>query len=215
MIYFLILTCAAYKQHYEKKMAIMNELLTNNQNFDYIFICGSSLQTEEFVYDSTNKIVYAKCGDYYENLPTKVYMGIKFILSNFTNVEGIFKTDDNANILQPMLLLDIINNNKSVDYFGLFSESKKRPQMFYTLRKHRLKKFHNPNNYVGQKYFSSFCCYGFGYYISIKSSNIILNNYDIVKHEVLEDSCMGLILNRNNIFPVKIENFNETVIWDV
>jgi hypothetical protein len=192
----------------------MNELLKTKQNFDFVFICGST-QTEEFVYDSVGKIIYAKCGDHYEDLPLKVYMGIKFILSKFTNVDGIFKTDDNANILNPAILLDTIENNKCIDYFGLFNESKKRPQMFYTLKRSRLKKFHNPDNYIGKKYTFSLCCYGFGYYISIKSCNIILDNYDIVKNEVLEDSCIGLILNKNNIYPVKIKHFDETVIWDV
>lgn len=210
----MILTCKHYRHHYETKFKIMTTLLQNNDDFDFVFVCGNNNQHDEFVYNETEKMVYAKCGDYYEDLQIKVFMGIKYILKTFNDVNGIFKTDDNAAVKDGQRLLELLLHNKSIDYFGFFNDNKKRIPVQYTLKNYRLKQFHNPEPYRNKKFLSSQCCYGFGYYISLKSCDIVLDNYDIVKNEVLEDMCIGIILNKNNIYPQHIEGFDDTVLWD-
>ena len=203
----MIMTCTLenYINHYKEKYELFNNIL-NKSDYNFIFISANPEQKEEFIYDNLKKIVYVKCYDNYDYLPTKVFLGIKYIINNFINLHGIFKLDDSS-IISQLNFLDIIYLNKHIDYFGSIIQDNRNTTQ-YILRKERLKKFQFPEKYRGIKYPNSYFCYGCGYYISIKSCNIILSNFKIIQNNVLEDTTIGYILNLNNIFPVKINNFD-------
>ena len=208
MIIFMILTCASekYQKYYQEKYEIFNNI-KNKLEYDFIFVSANLEQNEEFIYNNLKKIVYVKCHDNYDCLPTKVYLGIKYIVNNFIDLHGILKLDDTSIMSKLHNILNILTNNKHIDYFGSLIQDN-RKICNYTLKEDRLKKFQFPEKYVGKKYPNSHFCHGCGYYISLKSCNIILANFEIIQNNVLEDTTIGHILNLNNIFPTRINNFD-------
>jgi len=201
----MILTCEKNKSSYEEKYNLFNK-----HNCDFIFISGNPDQEYEYIYDESKKILFIKCSDNYDNLPLKVFMGIKYIVQ-LGKYDGIFKLDDTSIVRRFAQLIDTVNKNLDKDYFGTIDQDNRNIPI-YTLSKHRLGRFEFKDKYDGKKFNNSFFCHGCGYYISLKSCNIILNNFNIIKENVLEDTCIGLILNTNNIFPIRIDGFNYKLI---
>lgn len=215
MIYFMILSCSnmRYQFNYKNKYDFFKKVYSKDlfsNNYNYIFVCGNKEQNEEFIYNPDLNIVYVKCDDNYDSLPMKVYMGIKYILKN-ENIEGIFKLDDTSIINDFNVILDSLKNNSKIDYFGAIKEDNRKTK-YYKLRHSRLKRFQYPEKYKNVVFPNSYFCHGCGYYLSLQSCRIILDNLKIIENNVLEDTCIGYILNCNNVFPVKIDNLDSTII---
>ena len=132
----------------------------------------------------------------------KTYLSIEYVIENhISSIEGIFKTDDDIDIN-----LNLLYNNlcklSDLDYFG------------------------NPIN-VPDPYMSSWhfgkCedpiigttkylvqigeyCSGGGYYVNKRNLKFIQKNKRIFEEGMFEDSCTGLALNSEGIYPDKSIN---------
>lgn len=216
MIIIMILTCKKNITYYQEKYELFRTTLNDQDNikFKWLFVTGSEEYNLIDVYDLKTKIITVPCDDNYESLPYKVYLGLKHIIMNYSTeipINGIFKIDDTSIINNLSYVLQVLNTNQSLNYFGTIAQDN-RKSYYYTLRKQRLKKFQFPRKYIGKKFLNSYFCHGCGYYLSLHSCKIVLQNLDIIKSNVLEDTCIGYILNQNGILPEIIPEFNSSLI---
>lgn len=158
----------------------------DNFNYDYYILVGNN--NENII---RNKYLMVNVEDIYENLPKKVYEGIKYIYYN-TNYTHIYKVDDdffkyniNKNIN------DICQNN----YYGNYIVTK-------PTNNYHFGKCHNPELNIKQytgTFYHKYAAGGYGYVISRHSMFYIVNNKNYIYNEIYEDKAIGDVLYNNNI----------------
>jgi hypothetical protein len=134
--------------------------------------------------------------DTYEALPLKIHAAFKWIHKNYPNTVGVFKTDDDIFFEDKNELINKINENILIPYWGLVvslcTSKPIRKEAVAKFQNIELKLVHQTSNY----------CYGWGYWISNKTIPILVAAKNITYG--LEDVTVGSILNENGIFPIKI-----------
>lgn len=176
------------------------------KNIDNLIIfCGDPQLKSNYLYK--NKILYLKCDDTYDHLPTKIYMMIKAILD-------IFKIDDHDTKFQ-MNIIDKIKSviTKNMDYSGqrVFKQCKKK-NTFQGNNKYHYNKCPKSSIWYNMPYLGDYvpwCDGGCGYILSRKSMKLIkysLSNKEIYKNHIYEDLMIGIVLHQHNIDTIKINN---------
>ena len=102
----------------KKNEHLWSKIIEKNIN-NLIIFCGDNELKSNYLYK--NKILYLKCEDTYDHLPTKIYMMIEAILDidEFSSITHIFKLDDhdtNFDINTIDKIKNVITNN--MDYSG-------------------------------------------------------------------------------------------------
>jgi len=164
-------------------------------------------------YDEKNKIVFFDCNDKYDGIPEKVVLIIDFILKNpkFDKFTHIIKIDDHDNIFTDENIKNLHNLEElsQYDYIGqkvnINGENEFSDWHFNRFCK---------NDYWINKHADvsniTWCDGGCSYILSREAMRIInkvynSNNIDeLRKTEIYEDCMIGKILNKNNIYPYKI-----------
>lgn len=172
-----------------------------------IIFCGDpNLSTNYLLRD---RILYLKCEDTYDHLPTKVYMMISAILKieAFSTVTHIFKIDDHDTKFNKDLINKIKNiKSKSKNYCG------QKINMINGYRKWHYNKCPITSRWYNRQYLGEYhpwCDGGCGYLLSRHSMNLIcseLEKINIYKNHIYEDVMIANTLYKYNILPIKIDN---------
>jgi len=145
--------------------------------------------------------VYLECTDDYDSVPKKIYSSIEYINNNY-DYDYIFKCDDDTYINIENLLKFL--ENKSFDYCGreagIIKETSWVSGSPYS--------GNSPTNHTGLKNCNAiYAGGGAGYFLSKKSSKIILKNKEMFEIKGPEDVIVGYIMNENNINLVHSDLF--------
>ena len=102
----------------QKNEHLWSKIIKKNIN-NLIIFCGDPKLKSNYLYK--NKILYLKCEDTYDHLPTKIYMMIEAILDidEFSSITHIFKLDDHDTKFD-INIIDKIKSviTKNMDYSG-------------------------------------------------------------------------------------------------
>ena len=191
-----ILSCNQYKDR------------RNSQNlslcpFEYRYFIGNPELTEA-IENKEEHIVYLPCKDDYTSLPQKVHEMLKWIVSNYSQIDYVFKTDDDIrfNFLHLVENFQTISL-KNFEYSGLVVNCKEYYSDYLQKK--------DPSEPL-IKVPSTKYCPGGGYFISKKCINILIE--DLLKENtVFEDQSVGYCLNKHNIYPVNIKLQNYSCFW--
>lgn len=200
MIGIMVCCCYKYKNQFNKISNFWNNIEQENKIFKIFYLFGNP-KVDKNEYNNKTKELILKVDDTYESLPKKIYEAINFINLNYPEIGGIYKTDDDIEYDNINDLLEQLKKNqiKQIDYCGFVIDKVKSG----LIKEGRLKKFSN-RNVENAKYDMSNYCYGAGYYISKKSMNFISLNKKYIYGQFLEDVCIGHVLNKYKIFPIKL-----------
>lgn len=199
-----ILSCHKYL---DSRSAHQN---TDNLPFEcYYFVGNTQPPNKTNILNKT--IIDLDCNDHYEGLPDKVYKSIQW-LSCHTDFDYILKTDDDI-VFNKENIVSIYEKIYSlgIDYAGNFVKVNS-----YKSTWHHNKCENTDLNNVSITVPTTEYCSGGAYFLSKKSVNFILNNYDKYKPAdlIYEDVTIGYILSYcHDIKRAHIENLNLGFIW--
>lgn len=185
-------------------------ILEKNIN-NLIIFCGDPELKTNYLYK--NKIIYLKCEDTYDHLPTKMYMVIQAILDidEFSSITHIFKFDDHDTLFNSSLI-DKIKGvvAKNLDYGGQKVHHKnKKMNSFRGDNKWHYNKCPKSSIWYNKPYLGAYapwCDGGCGYILSRKSMNLIKNSLlksEIYINHIYEDLMIGIVLYDHNIHPIE------------
>ena len=171
------------KEKYADRYSDLYEKLQSFK-YDYIFlICKKGHSGLK------NTTLYIDIDDHYENLPRKMYEGIKYIYFN-TDYNYIYKVDDDFFDMTLNLTNEIY-----CDYYGNYIIN-------YLVRDYHFGKCHdadlNKLRYEGN-FIRNYAAGGYGYVLSRRSMFYIVNNKDYICSEIYEDKAIGDVLSKNNV----------------
>lgn len=163
------------------------------------------------VEDKENKVVYLPCPDNYESLPKKVYLMLKWVSTNYPEVEYIGKVDDDVLFnMSKYIIYAKYNIKRKYDYAGVVVKAKNKTGKWHIGRTEDPELGKTPIKFPDSVY-----CGGSAYFLSKKSVNIILE--DLWKPEtkttIYEDQSIGHCLNRRGIYPEKLTIKNTACYW--
>lgn len=209
---FLIISCEknrslknVIEQSWLKDLAVLKKPEFTSE-FKYFFVYGHPELEEDFKIEK--KEIWVKCGDHYEDLPLKVYLGLKAIYANFLErgggeeLEGVFKVDDDVYVRLGSLkqrLPELLN----VDYGGHINQVY---QDYYS--EWHFGKCHNEalnrSRFLMLK--GSASCSGPFYYLS-RRALIAYVNLPFSSRTIYEDICLAESLKHIGILPMHLYNF--------
>ena len=91
MFCLLILNCTKFEY---KRQQQLNTWLKNPAISLWFHVRGNEEQTEEYIFDLTERILTVKTPDDYLSLPKKIYTAFKAIRETYPDITHILKTDD-------------------------------------------------------------------------------------------------------------------------
>lgn len=190
----------------KKNEHLWSKIIEKNIN-NLIIFCGDPKLKSNYLYK--NKILYLKCEDTYDYLPTKIYMMITAILEidDFSSITHIFKLDDHDTEFD----IYIINKIKSIitknmDYSGQRINHAPCSKVWHYGKCPITSIWYN-KPYLGDSV--PWCDGGCGYILSRKSMKLIkysLSKKEIYKNHIYEDVMIAIVLKQHNINPIKINN---------
>lgn len=190
-IVFLI-NCSLDKKYSERYNSLIDKL--QGFKFDYILLVSKKNKNQKI-----GNTLYVDLDDIYENLPKKIYQGVKYVYNN-TDYQYIYKVDDDF-----FNMTINLSDNIFCDYYGNYIITKlNREYHFgkcYDFDLNRLK-------YEGP-FLRNYAAGGYGYVISRNSMFYIVNNKNYIYNEMFEDKAVGDILFKNNI---ELSYYNKSII---
>jgi len=201
---FIIYSCKKNTEKSELLYHLINDRLQDCKC--YILYGDETLKNNYEIIN--NKYLIVNCKDNYENLCEKTICLCKIIKSEFSNVKGVFKCDD-----------DIFPNIKKLNELILFTKNHYTEYLGNVVKIHfdHFSTWHY-NKCSDEKYkipkITNKCEYATGplYYLSMKSIDILINleiDYDYFFHE---DNMVGNLLNKNNVLPVNYKTYYDEYI---
>jgi GR25 family glycosyltransferase involved in LPS biosynthesis len=192
-----ILSCEKNK-HKRDKQELTNSI------FNYKYFIGKPELDKPLV---DGDIVYLPCGDGYEHLSDKTKHMIQWIINNYPMVDYIFKTDDDISI--DFEKLSVLYTNiclKGYDYCGKVVNVSPHVSTYHYGKCSNME-IEKPIIMNNATY-----CAGGGYFLSKKSSLLLVKNMDKYKN-IFEDYSVGHTLNNLGILPVEINIHNNACFW--
>jgi hypothetical protein len=149
-------------------------------------------------FDVSSSILTVAQSDVYESLPAKLHTAYVWILKNWPETPGIFKTDEDI-VFDKEFLAAAIERNKQKMYWGLTkSRCCKADVNFYIIATRFVDKTLQPTH---QK---AIYCYGAGYWLNHEVLPILESAEVVYAASALEDVCTGYVMNQAQIFPDQI-----------
>jgi len=206
MYLFVIYSC---KKNYEKSHMIYDLIIHRLKTCKcYILYGDENLECSHKILD--DKYIILKCGDNYENLCEKSMTLFKTVKTEFPNVKGLFKCDDDIfpNIRKINEIISFINNNE-INYLGI-----SMPVTYDHYSNGHYNKCSTTAYNIPK--LAQTCVFATGpfYYLSNRSIDILVNtvvDYDIIMYE---DNMVGYILNQNNIFVHHYQPYYDSMEYD-
>lgn len=210
MIGIIICCCQKYYKNYKKCSKRWADVRHNNPSVKFFYLFGTPGKTK--YYSKTSKLKL-NVEDDYESLPKKIYSAVHYIIENHPEIKGIFKTDDDIEFYDCHGLVSELESlsNSGKDYAGIVVDICGSSM----IQASRLTKFNNLNNNNVYSHDQAMYCHGAGYYISKLAAKHICENKNFIYKRYLEDVTIGHILNRYDIFPIKMHSKCREISRDV
>ena len=201
---FAIYTCKKNIHKANITYEIVHKKFENNGIKTLIVYGDNKNNRNELIED---KYLLLNCGDNYENLHEKSKELFTVINECFSDIQGVFKCDDDILINVNYLLksVDFIKKN-NVDYCGIETSTNNNNNVVQHYNKCSSSVFNIPMYMPTAKY-----CAGPLYYLSQKSLKIFSNN---ISSFFYEDIQIGWNLNQYDIYPTNYFLYNELDIYD-
>lgn len=209
---FFIFTCNKNKdKRNSSEQTWCNDL--KKHNIKYYFVYGKENLGKDYIIDGDN--LYLKFRDKYENLPIKTKLTIDFFNKEFSDYDGMFKTDDDQ-IIKVNKLIQYYDTIKKNNYVGVQinkgktfnNKSTSRLRIIKSLNENNKNQIENTYDYKPEDW-----CSGALYWLSNKSTKNIgkyFDNRKIITEQQrfynVEDFMIGNILYLYNIYPKKISD---------
>lgn len=187
----MICGCQKYKKH-----LILALKRFENTSCKVIGIIGGVSNTE---YDETTQILSLNVEDNYENVPKKIYEGIKWIYENYPKTRGIFKTDDDIYFPYLKQLIDTVIRTDNL-YMGCFVDRSRSG----LINNNRIETRFSDKS-IKATHQSAVYCWGAGYWLHNSVLSYIVNSKEDYTNSYLEDVCTGYVLNLAKIYPIKLD----------
>jgi hypothetical protein len=167
-----------------------------HDSWTIIGIIGDSY---EINYNINTNILSLPVEDTYEALPSKIHAAISWCNTMVPTIPGIFKTDDDIFIDDLELLKKAIFSNITCEYWGLYTEICASANFTIDRINSRF-----TNKQLRPTFQSAHYCYGHGYWIGKSAIAAIVSAKDEYIASYSEDVCTGYVLNKVNIYPIRI-----------
>lgn len=199
----LILNCKKYRHKANiQKNTWLHKLPTN---ISYYHVIGdiSMCNSNEYIFDEINNLLYVNSKDDYLNLPHKIITAIKAVNDTF-EYKYIFKTDDDQILLKDNFFETLINilDTKKNDYGGFNINVKDHITTYWTVHPEL------PRDLFLK---GTIYCNGRFYLLSNRVIQELLTHADKIKKLILEDHSIGLYID--NKFKKNILNINTNNIF--
>ena len=192
----LILTCNKNRGRLNKiKLRWISKI--NDCGYEYMCLYANKNIVNTIHYET---MLCVNCNDVYENLPLKLWLAYKYVLT-YTDYDYIYKIDDDCLVNMSLLprVLEVIRENK-IDYYGNLAGGRNFDRDWHCGKCND----ENLNMKLYEKeYKGDWCAGGIGYILSKKSLKILSENIteEYIKSELYEDKAMGDMLRANGILP--------------
>ena len=149
-------------------------------------------------FDVSSSILTIAKPDVYESLPAKLHAAYVWILKNWPNTPGIFKTDEDI-VFDKGALATAIHANKQKMYWGLIKSMCQEAHV----NLHRIStRFIDKS--LRPKHQRAIYCFGAGYWLNKEVLSILENAEEVYATSSLEDVCTGYVMNSARIFPDQV-----------
>jgi len=149
----------------------------------------------EATFDETIGLLTVPVSDNYENLPKKMWCALTWCLDRWPDTPGIFKTDDDM-LIDLAQLEKTIKRCSAIDYWGLVTDTCSASPV----NKFRIEQRCENKSIVAWHQAASYC-FGWGYWLSPRSLRVVRDAKQEYWRSMLEDVCLGSVLNAEGIFP--------------
>ena len=198
---FFILSCSIEK-YVSKRFKLWESTVQYLAQYaDIYYIFGNSEKDISIPRHPNVFYLTMPCPDFYENIPLKVYYGMKCL--SYLNYDFIVKIDENIEISSIDKFIDIlINEMKTNDYLALYQIANKGHEHLgldhITFSKYHYNKV---NNTVFNACVSPVCniLYAGGPAYSLSKVAYSMLNYNVFINTLYEDYAIGLNMLQNNI----------------
>jgi len=199
----LICGCQKYKD------SLTNALLRfDNPVYKTVGLIGDLTQKTSF----DGKILTLEVEDTYEYLPKKIYMALKWVLINYPDTQGVFKTDDDIYVKDTIHFTNILVTNVKIPWWGFKMEPLKNNAFpdTETSGKH---KYTNRNITGHTEIKKGLYLWGAGYWLSNTLLSLICNtiNYPEVGRE---DLIIANVIRDAGFLPIEIKTGWTEIVRD-
>jgi len=196
----LLLSCRMNEWKWE---TIKNNWLSEC-GIPYVIVVGNpNLEKRKYKYYSKTKILEVSCDDDYDDLTLKVTYAIQGMYELF-DISYILKIDDDILLNCETLhrYLEAFKKN-NMQYCGIVVDAQNGYMSDWAIDKYK-----KPENKCASFVPSVKYCGGPMYYLGIDAIRILYKNMSLNYHK-FEDICVGITLNKSNIFPSYVKLYTE------
>ena len=192
---FLICGCQKYRPYLEAAV----RRYANPERWRTLGLLGDPTDTEARL-EGGGTLLVVPNPDTYEALPAKIHAGMTWIHTTWSRVPGIFKTDDDMMFSNRAEMERTIRMNRSKPYWGLYVSQCPAAE----IPRARIDSRFTDTSIHGATHQAARYCFGAGYWIGAAALPAVAAAKDDFATSVLEDVCMGYVLNRAGFLPEKI-----------
>lgn len=183
--------CQKYRQYVDAAL-----IRFANPAWHIVGIVGSADATAA---SRDGDIVTLPVSDIYEALPAKIHAAFSWVATNYPNTVGIFKTDDDIVFHDMAHLVRAVSLCEARPYWGLYVGNCRENPVNQARIQMRF-----DDKTLQPRHQTAIYCYGHGYWVSATALPHILAAGDEFRASYLEDVCVGAVLNRAGIIPVRV-----------
>lgn len=188
----LICGCQQYKAHLQAAIRRFT-----HHTWRVIGVIGGG--SNETAYDPVTGILVVAAPDEYEALPRKIHAALTWIVAEWPDVPGVFKTDDDILVQRLDELAAAVRTNIATPYWGLVTH---RCYASYVPLARIQGRFNEKS--FRPKHQTAHYCFGHGYWLSATALATIVGAGADYASSYLEDVCTGFVMNRAGVDPVRI-----------
>jgi len=150
-------------------------------------------------FDESSSILTVAKPDVYESLPAKLHAAYVWILQNWPETPGIFKTDEDI-VFDKEALATAIKTHTNKQYWGIIKDMCNAG----IINMHRIS-MRFIDKTLRPTHQKAIYCYGAGYWLNREVLPILEKAEEVYATSSLEDVCTGYVMNQARIFPDQIK----------
>jgi hypothetical protein len=199
----LIMNCKKYiKKALHQKKTWLQEIPSYLR---FYHVIGDETMNENYKIDNENNVLYVKVEDDYNSLPKKVIRAYEAIFNTF-DFKYIFKTDDDQILIKPQFfdtISNLIQKMSPLPHYGGYIIDVKQPYLSQYYRIH-------PELPKKLPVYKTKYCSGRFYFLSNEAVINLINKFQLIEKEYLEDYAIGFNLSdklKINMLNISTDKF--------
>jgi hypothetical protein len=167
---------------------------------DWILVgCVGDPSAQNPVFDEVSRIVTLPVSDTYEDLPKKIHAAFAWVQSQWPDAPGVFKTDDDILLNDPIDLVRALKTHVAEPYWGFITHKCYAAYVPLARVKGRFIDTSKRPKHQAARY-----CFGHGYWLSAAALRIAVAAASDYATSYLEDVCTGYVMNRAGWEPLRV-----------